>query len=159
MEKNLSNLVQQKDYLLYEEIKESDKLIKYFISLIMLLGAMGFLIVGVSSYLKFNLISILQSEEIIFFPQGVTMCFYGSLGTILSLFQLKTLASNIGEGYNEFNKETGKLRIFRKGSKGKESNIDIIYSLNDIVRLITMINFQLSIKLKNKRLKQNISFL
>lgn len=144
MEKNLSNLIQQKEYLLYEEVKETDKLIKYFISLTMLLGAIGFLSVGLSSYLKYNLIPILQSEEIIFFPQGITMCFYGSVGTILALFQLKTLASNIGEGFNEFNKETGKLRIFRKGSKGKESNIDIIYSLTDIVRLITMINFYLS---------------
>ena len=136
MEKKLSDLIQQTDYLLYEEIKVTDKLIKYIICLIILLGATGFLIVGISSYLKYNLVPILEAEEIVFFPQGITMCFYGSLGTILALLQLKILASNIGEGFNEFNKETGKLRVFRKGSKGKESNIDIIYSLNDIVRLI-----------------------
>jgi len=97
------------------------------------------LTVGVSSYIKNNLIPFLNADQIIFFPQGITMCFYGSLGTILALLQLKILASNIGEGFNEFNKETGKLRVFRKGSKGKESNIDIIYSLNDIVRLVKII--------------------
>lgn len=141
MEKNLSGLTQQTDYLLYEEIKENDKLIKYSISLIMLLGASGFLIAGISSYLKYNLIPLLQSEDILFFPQGITMCFYGSLGTVLAVLQLKILASNIGEGYNEYNKKTGQLRVFRKGTKGKESDINIYYSLNDILRLVIMTYF------------------
>lgn len=153
MEKNLIDLPPKNEYLLYEEIKETDKLIKYLLSFIMLLGATGFLLVGISSYLKYNIVPMLKSEEIIFFPQGITMCFYGTLGTIISILQIKTLSSNIGEGFNEFNKETGKLRVFRKGFKGKESDIDLSYSLNDILRLVLMI------LQSNKQRKMQITFM
>lgn len=41
---------------------------------------------------------------------------------------------NTGEGYNEFNKKTGELKIFRKGTNGEKSNINITYPINDILR-------------------------
>lgn len=131
-EKNNINIKTEK--LFKEEIIETDKLLKYTINIIILLGSLGFFIVGISSYIKINLIFFLQADQIIFFPQGLTMCFYGFCGTIISINQIKILLINAGEGYNEFNKETNTMQIYRKGLNGKKSDINIIYSIKDILR-------------------------
>lgn len=115
-----------------ENIYEEDKLLKYILNLIILGGGLGFLIVGLSSYVKFNLVFFLKADQIIFFPQGLTMCFYGICGTLVGINQLRILILEIGEGYNEFDKTKGTMRIFRKGVTGKESDVDITYSLDDI---------------------------
>lgn len=62
------------------------------------------------------------------------MCFYGTCGIIVSINQIRIMLMKIGEGYNEFNKEKGIMQIYRKGLIGKDSDINIIYPLNDIVR-------------------------
>nr|YP_010700443.1 photosystem I assembly protein Ycf4 [Strombomonas costata]WCH63654.1 photosystem I assembly protein Ycf4 [Strombomonas costata] len=115
-----------------EEITEPNKLIKNIINSLMFLGSFGFLIVGISSYLKFNLIPILDSSKIIFFPQGLTMSLYGIAGLIISINQYLIIYLKVGEGYNEFNKENGKMEIFRKGFPGRTPDINLSYSLNDI---------------------------
>lgn len=120
--------------LFKENIKEKDKLLKYILNIIILLGSIGFLAVGISSYIGFNIITFIKSNEIIFFPQGLVMSFYGCLGLILGINQMKILMLNIGEGYNEFNKENGEMKIFRKGLQGKISDINICYPLKDILR-------------------------
>lgn len=125
--------------ILIEKIEETNKKTKYFINLIMILGSIGFLIVGISSYTNLNLIPFLTADDIIFFPQGLTMFLYGFLGTIISLNQYFILFSNTGEGYNEFNKEKGVMTIFRKGLPGKNQDINITYSINDIVRYLKVI--------------------
>lgn len=96
--------------ILREKIIESNKNIKYLFTSITFLGALSFLLVGISSYLKFNIIPFLDSNQIIFFPQGITMCFYGSIGIVLSINQILILYSEVGEGYNEFNKKTGMMK-------------------------------------------------
>lgn len=108
VEKNRNNSFRNES-ILQEKISEPNKVIKYIFNSIILLGAAGFLVVGISSYLRFNIISFLNADEIIFFPQGITMCFYGILGIILSINQFLILNWKIGEGYNEFNKETGMM--------------------------------------------------
>lgn len=125
--------------ILIETIKEENKIIKYFINLIISLGSISFLIVGLSSYTNSTLIPFLKADEIVFFPQGLTMTLYGFLGTLISINQYIILLSNIGEGFNEFNKETGTMTIFRKGRLGKNEDINIIYPLNDIVRYLRII--------------------
>ena len=119
--------------LLREEIKEADNVIKYVLNTVMLLGSTGFLITGISSYIKMNIISFLDASQIIFFPQGITMCFYGTLGLIFSINQFLIAYLKVGEGFNEFNKVTGTVRIFRKGFLKKDSDVDITYPLKDIV--------------------------
>ena len=99
----------QNNNILRESIVEPNKNIKYLLNSILLLGTSSFLIVGISSYLKFNIIPFLDASQIVFFPQGITMCFYGLTGVILSINQFLILHLKIGEGYNEFNKETGKM--------------------------------------------------
>lgn len=123
-------------YILKEIIEEEDKFVKYFLNLLMLLGSSGFLIVGISSYLQFNIISFLNATNIVFFPQGLIMSFYGTLGLVLTVNQILILFWGVGEGYNEFDKLKGILTIYRKGFPGKNLDICINYSLNDIVRLM-----------------------
>nr|YP_009367520.1 hypothetical chloroplast RF4 [Pseudoneochloris marina]ARK14534.1 hypothetical chloroplast RF4 [Pseudoneochloris marina] len=95
-------------------------------------GGLGFLLTGLSSYLQINLLPIIHSENIVFFPQGLVMCFYGLLGLIFSLYLGLTILWSVGGGFNEFNKEQGIVRIFRWGFPGKNRRIDISYSLDDV---------------------------
>jgi len=62
------------------------------------------------------------------------MCFYGTCAIIVSINQIRILLNNVGEGYNEFDKDKGLMKIYRKGFKGKDSDVNIVYSLMDIVR-------------------------
>jgi hypothetical protein len=122
--------------ILREEIKEDDKILKWFYNIIILLGGVGFLCVGISSYINYDIIFFLRSDKILFYPQGITMCFYGTCALIISINQIKILFNNIGEGYNEFNKDKERMQIYRKGFKGKNSDVNIIYPLTDIVRVV-----------------------
>lgn len=117
------------DNILVEKVYEDGKIFKYVINLVMFSGSLGFLITGLSSYFNYNLLYFLDANKIIFFPQGITMCFYGFFGILISINQIIILGLNIGEGFTEFNKKTGLLTIFRKGMF---SDINIVYSLQDI---------------------------
>ena len=60
------------------------------------------------------------------------MCFYGSLGLLLSLYWWFLIFWNVGGGFNEFNKKNGIIRIFRWGYPGKNRKIDLSYTLKDV---------------------------
>ena len=62
------------------------------------------------------------------------MLAYGTLGLLISINQFLILYWKVGEGYNEFNKISDKMIIFRKGFPGKNEDVMITYSLNDILR-------------------------
>lgn len=126
--------MKESEDVLFEQIKEPNLIIKYCFNCVIALGAIGFLIAGISSYLGYNIISFLNAEEIIFFPQGITMCFYGTCGILVSINQFRILMSGFGEGYNEFNKTKGTVKIFRKGQSNSNSDINIVYPLTDILR-------------------------
>nr|P09362.2 RecName: Full=Photosystem I assembly protein Ycf4 [Euglena gracilis] len=136
--------------ILRQEIKENNKIIKWFYNIVMLLGGIGFLIVGISSYIGNNLIYFLDASEIIFFPQGITMCFYGTCGILFSINQISIILNGVGEGYNEFNKELNLMTIYRKGKQGKNSDINITYSLKDIEGI------RIEIKNEYFNVKQNV---
>src|SRR5688572_24734436 len=108
------------------EIQESDLIRRYIVvgsrrfsnywwASIIFLGAFGFLLTGLSSYLQLDLFPFIQSKDILFFPQGLVMCFYGILGLFFSIFLWLTLFWSVGGGFNEFNKKDGIVRIFRWG--------------------------------------------
>ena len=115
-----------------EKIIGSRRISNYFCASVILLGASGFLIVGLSSYLQFNLVFFLDAKEIVFFPQGIVMCFYGTAGILLSIYQWLVIFWKVGEGFNEFDKNKGIMRIFRWGFPGKNREIDLVYSIEDI---------------------------
>lgn len=92
---------------------------------ILFAGSMGFLFIGVSSYLH-------PSANIQFFPQGFVMIFYGFLGFFLSFYLGLTLFWSLGSGFNEFNKRDAYVRIFRWGFPGRYRRMDFYYSWADI---------------------------
>ncbi len=104
----------------------------YWWASIILLGGFGFLLTGISSYLNFDLLPFINSKNILFFPQGLVMCFYGILGLIFSCYLWLTLFWGVGGGFNEFNKKQGIVRIFRWGFPGKNRRIDLSYDIKDI---------------------------
>ena len=135
MDNNSVKDLRSKEKIYVQKIEEEDKIIKYIFNSIMFLGSLGFSITGISSYMKINILPFLNSNSIIFFPQGITMCFYGILGLIISINQILITYYKIGEGYNEFDKEKGTMRVYRKGGlPWNNSDIDITYALNDILR-------------------------
>lgn len=111
------------------------RLSNYLWALIVFLGSLGFLLTGLSSYYEFNTSSVLFSifpKNLTFFPQGLLMCFYGTLGLLLSFYWVFNIFWNVGGGFNEFNKKEGKIRIFRWGYPGKNRRIDLSYALKDV---------------------------
>jgi hypothetical protein len=118
----------------------SRRLSNYWWALVIFLGGLGFLLTGISSYLGedntivrwLNLLPFIQSKNIIFFPQGLVMCFYGILGLIFSIYLWLTLFWSVGGGFNEFNKKEGIIRIFRWGFPGKNRRIDLSYPINEV---------------------------
>jgi hypothetical protein len=79
----------------------------------LLLGGIGFLLTGISSFFQTPILFFSSPKEIIFFPQGLVMCFYGLLAIIFSMYLWFTILWSIGAGFNEFNKKDGSIRIFQ----------------------------------------------
>ncbi len=135
MDNNSIKELRSKEKIYIQKIEEGDKIVKYILNSAMFLGSLGFSIAGISSYTRINIIPFINSDTIIFFPQGITMCFYGILGLIISINQILITYYKVGEGYNEFDKEKGIMKIYRKGGlPWKNSDINITYALSDIVR-------------------------
>jgi hypothetical protein len=135
----------------------SRRLSNYWWASVIFLGGSGFLLTGISSYLGFNILPFIQSTDIVFFPQGLVMCFYGILGLLFSLYLWLTLLWSIGGGFNEFNKKKGFIRIFRWGFPGKNRRIDLFYSITDVEAIRVELKEGLNpkrtiyIKIKGKR--------
>jgi hypothetical protein len=128
----------------------------YWWAFVISLGSIGFLFTGIASYLASffrtqndeipgsSLVQSLSEQNIFpfgtntnlielpFFPQGLLMSFYGSLGILLSLYWWFLIFWNVGAGFNEFNKKDGFIRVFRWGYPGKNRKIDLSYSLKDV---------------------------
>jgi hypothetical protein len=90
-------------------------------------GGLGFLLAGISSYFKINLLPFANPTELVFIPQGLVMMFYGTLSLGLSLYIIITILLDIGSGYNEYNKIENLVKIVRKGFPGKNREILLTY--------------------------------
>nr|YP_009662542.1 photosystem I assembly protein ycf4 [Amphilophium lactiflorum]AYH52002.1 photosystem I assembly protein Ycf4 [Amphilophium lactiflorum]QCU48064.1 photosystem I assembly protein ycf4 [Amphilophium lactiflorum] len=108
------------------------KLSNFFWALTVFLGSLGFLLVGISSYLGTNLISFVPSQPIPFFPQGIVMSFYGIAGLFISCYLWCTIFWNVGSGYDRFDRKEGMVCIFRWGFPGKNRRIFLQLWLKDI---------------------------
>lgn len=106
----------------------------YWWALVISFGSLGFLFTGITSYFAASTgeNTFLNNQVVPFFPQGLLMSFYGSLGILLSLYWWFLIFWNVGGGFNEFNKKDGFIRIFRWGYPGKNRKIDLSYSLKDV---------------------------
>ncbi len=115
-----------------EKIMGSRRFSNYFWALLLLIGGLMFLLAGISSYLKINLLPFTNTSELVFIPQGIVMMFYGTLSFGLSLYIIATLFWDIGSGYNEYNKTENLVRVVRKGFPGKNRQILLTYPINNI---------------------------
>lgn len=115
-----------------EEILGSRRFSNYWWATSILLGGLGFFLVGLSSYLKIELLPFTQSSELLFLPQGIVMTFYGTIAILTSIFLWLTIIWNIGGGYNEFNNDQGIITIFRLGFPGKNRIIELQYNIKEI---------------------------
>lgn len=118
--------------VLRQEVLGSRRFSNYWWATIVSVGATGFLLAGLSSYFKVNLLPLSDPTELIFVPQGLAMGFYGVAGLLLALYLWLAIAWDIGGGYNEFNKETGMIQIFRWGFPGKNRKIEVTFPTEDI---------------------------
>ena len=115
-----------------DKIVGSRRFSNYFWTFFLFIGGFGFLLAGLSSYLKINLLPFANPTELVFIPQGIIMIFYGTLSISLSAYILLTVVWDIGSGYNEYNKSENLVKIVRRGFPGKNREILLTYSLNNI---------------------------
>nr|YP_009265945.1 photosystem I assembly protein Ycf4 [Neocarya macrophylla]ANJ20248.1 photosystem I assembly protein Ycf4 [Neocarya macrophylla] len=120
------------EYIWIELIAGSRKTSNFCWAFILFLGSLGFLLVGISSYLDRNLISLFPSQQIIFFPQGIVMSFYGIAGLFISSYLWCTILWNVGSGYDRFDRNEGIVCIFRWGFPGKNRRILLRFLMKDV---------------------------
>jgi len=104
----------QSNVLRYD-IVGSRRFSNYGFAVIVAIGALGFLLAGLSSFLKINLLPFTEPLSLNFVPQGLALSFYGVAGTLLEIYLLYVIAVDYGSGYNEFDRNSGKVTIFRRG--------------------------------------------
>lgn len=115
-----------------DKIVGSRRFSNYFWSLILFIGGLGFLLAGLSSYLKINLLPFTNPMELVFIPQGLAMMFYGTLSLAISFYLTLTIFLDIGSGYNEYNKIESLVKIIRKGFPGKNREVLLTYPFSNI---------------------------
>lgn len=115
-----------------QEVVGSRRLSNYWWAFVAAIGGIGFLLAGLSIYFNVNLLMVTDPRGLQFVPQGVALLFYGVAGSLVSLYLWFAILLDIGGGYNEFNKDTGKFKIFRWGFPGKNRRIELECPLEDI---------------------------
>jgi Ycf4 len=118
--------------VLHQKVVGSRRFSNYWWAIIVLMGATGFFLAGISSYLKVNLLIVTDATQLIFVPQGLVMGLYGTAGLLLASYLWLVILWDVGGGYNEFNRETKKIKIFRWGYPGKNRKIEIDFSTQDV---------------------------
>nr|YP_003934476.1 photosystem I assembly protein Ycf4 [Cathaya argyrophylla]ULF03470.1 photosystem I assembly factor II [Cathaya argyrophylla]ULF47404.1 photosystem I assembly factor II [Cathaya argyrophylla]ULF47474.1 photosystem I assembly factor II [Cathaya argyrophylla]ULF47516.1 photosystem I assembly factor II [Cathaya argyrophylla]ULF47579.1 photosystem I assembly factor II [Cathaya argyrophylla] len=126
-------------WLWIEPITGSRKRSNFFWACIIFLGSLGFFLVGISSYFGENLIPLLSSQQILFVPQGIVMCFYGIAGLFISSYLWCTILFDVGSGYNKFDKRKGTVCLFRWGFPGINRRIFPRFPMKDIQMIKTEI--------------------
>ena len=120
------------DSRLRQEVLGSRRFSNYFFASIVSIGGIGFLLASLSSYFHVNLIPFGSSSELIFIPQGAVMGFYGTAAVLLATYLWLLIQWDVGGGYNEFDKTTGEVSIFRNGFPGKNRKLNVTHALSDI---------------------------
>lgn len=118
--------------VLRQTVIGSRRFSNYWWAAIVTMGGVGFLLAAISSYLHVNLLPFSDPTKLIFIPQGIAMGFYGTAGTLLALYLWFSIGWDVGGGYNEFNQETGTIKIFRWGFPGKNRKIELDLKTEDV---------------------------
>lgn len=130
-----ASTTQQENRIIHQPILGSRRFSNYWWATVVSIGATGFFLAGLSSYLKVNLLPVGSADQLLFIPQGVAMGFYGVAGLLLALYLWLVIIWDVGGGYNEFNKQTGMVKIFRWGFPGKNRQIEFSCRLQDVISI------------------------
>ena len=114
-----------KQETLRQDVLGSRRLSNILWAAVVTVGGVGFLLAGLSSYLHTNLLIVSDTSNLQFVPQGVALTFYGVAGSLLATYLWLLVTWNVGGGYNEFNKATEKVTIFRSGYPGKNRQVEV----------------------------------
>lgn len=117
---------------LVNPVQGSRRLSNFFWAAVVTTGGSGFLVNGLSSYVGRDLAWFTDARSIQFVPQGLVLCFYGTAGLLLATYLWLTILWDVGGGYNEFDKEQNRMRIFRRGYPGKNRRVIVDTPLDDI---------------------------
>ena len=120
------------DLVLRQSILGSRRFSNYWWASVVTIGATGFFLAALSSYTKTNFLPFSDPTQLVFVPQGIAMGFYGTVGLLLAAYLWLSIALDIGGGFNEFNKETGEVTIFRWGFPGKNRRVELKSKLSDV---------------------------
>jgi hypothetical protein len=118
--------------ILHQKVLGSRRFSNYWWATVVSIGATGFLLAGISSYLKINLLLVSDPTQLLFVPQGLVMGLYGTAGLLLALYLWLTILWDVGGGYNEFNRESGTIKFFRWGYPGKNRRIELDCRIEDV---------------------------
>ncbi|ULP70973.1 Photosystem I assembly protein Ycf4 [Nodularia sphaerocarpa UHCC 0038] len=118
--------------ILHQDVLGSRRFSNYWWATIVTLGATGFFLAGISSYTKVNFLLVTDATQLIFVPQGLVMGLYGTAGLLLATYLWLVVFWDVGGGYNDFNQETGRIKIFRWGFPGKNRRIEIDSYTQDV---------------------------
>ena len=77
---------QTQQQTLRQEILGSRRLSNLLWAVIVTIGGVGFLLAGLSSYLKTNLLIVSDTSQLQFIPQGIALTFYGVVGSLLATY-------------------------------------------------------------------------
>lgn len=124
--------MEQKESLRRDPVLGTRRWSNYIWAILLSLGGVGFLGAGLSSRFQTNLLPFVDYQELQFFPQGLVRCFYGVVALLLAIYLWSCIAWSVGGGFNEFNRETGQVRIFRWGYPGRHRRIELVYPLSEI---------------------------
>lgn len=127
-----ASVTAQDNQVFTQKIKGARRPSNYFWAIIALMGGVGFLLAGLSSYFKINLLIVSDPRGLQFIPQGIALTFYGVAGSLVSLYLWLVILWDVGGGYNEFNKNTNQVKIFRWGYPGKNRRIELEKKLDDV---------------------------
>lgn len=118
--------------VLRQEVLGSRRFSNFFWAAIVTMGGVGFLLSGLSSYFHKNLLLVSDVSNIQFFPQGIALTFYGVAGTLLATYLWLVIIWDVGGGYNEFDKQSGEVKIFRLGFPGNNRKVEVKFPLEEV---------------------------
>ncbi|MBF2037233.1 MAG: photosystem I assembly protein Ycf4 [Leptolyngbyaceae cyanobacterium T60_A2020_046] len=121
------------DKVLKRTVLGARRLSNYWWATVVSIGATGFLLAGLSSYFHRDLLPFADPAQLVFVPQGIAMTFYGVAGIVLATYLWLIVLWDVGGGFNEFNKEEDRVKIFRSGFPGKNRKIELEYPLQDVL--------------------------
>jgi hypothetical protein len=110
----------------------SRRISNIFWAIVVSLGGFGFFLTGLSSFLQKSLLFFSDPSEISFIPQGIILVFYGTIGSILGIFIALTVWWNVGSGYNEYNRNSQKVTLYRRGFPGKNRELTFTFPFEEV---------------------------